>query len=158
MISRATMENSTEVPQKLKNRIIMLLLLFAKSCPTLCNSMDCSPPGSSVHGILQVRMLEWVAISFSRGSSQSRDQTQVFCIAGRLFTVWATRESNPAIPLLRLYTKKSKTLTQKGTFTPVFTAALFTIAMILKQSNYLSMDKWRKKMWYTYIQWNIVQP
>ena len=52
--------------------------------------MDCSPPGSSVHGILQARILEWVAISFSRGSSQPRDRTQISCIAGRLYTVWAT--------------------------------------------------------------------
>ena len=53
--------------------------------------MDCSPPGSSVLGILQVRILEWVAIPFSRGSSPPRDQTQVSCIAGRFFTVWASR-------------------------------------------------------------------
>ena len=52
--------------------------------------MDCSPPGSSVHGILQARILEWVAIPFSRGSSRPRDQTQVSCTAGGLFTVWAT--------------------------------------------------------------------
>ena len=50
--------------------------------------MDCSPPGSSVYGILQARILEWVAISFSRGSSQPRDQTQVSHIAGRLLTNW----------------------------------------------------------------------
>ena len=55
--------------------------------------MDCSPPGSSVHGILQARILEWVAISFSRGSSQPRDRTQVFRIAGRRFNLWATREA-----------------------------------------------------------------
>ena len=47
------------------------------SCPTLCDPMDCSPPGSSVHGIFQARILEWVAISFSRVSSQPRDQTRV---------------------------------------------------------------------------------
>ena len=56
--------------------------------------MDCSPPGSSVHGILQARILEWVAISFSRGSSQPRDRTQVSRIfAGRPFNLWATREA-----------------------------------------------------------------
>ena len=65
----------------------------AQSCPTLCDPMDCSPPGSSIHGILQARILEWVAISFSRGSSQPRDQTQVSCIAGRRFNFWATREA-----------------------------------------------------------------
>ena len=55
--------------------------------------MDCSPPGSSVHEIFQARILEWVAISFSRGSSQPRDQTQVSCSAGRSFTDGATREA-----------------------------------------------------------------
>ena len=56
--------------------------------------MDCNAPGSSVHGILQARILEWVAIPFSRGSSWTRDRTQVSSIAGRFFTVWATREAN----------------------------------------------------------------
>ena len=65
----------------------------AQSCPTLCDPVDCSLPGSSVHGILQARILEWVAISFSRGSSQPRDQTQVSHIAGRYSTLWATREA-----------------------------------------------------------------
>ena len=51
----------------------------------LCDPMDCSPPGFSVHGILQARILDWVAISFSRGSSQPRDWTWVSCIAGRFF-------------------------------------------------------------------------
>ena len=55
--------------------------------------MDSSPPDSSVHGILQARILEWVAISFFRGSFQPRDRTQVSCIAGGLFTNWATREA-----------------------------------------------------------------
>ena len=54
-------------------------------CPTLCDPTDCSPPGSSVHGILQARIREWVAIPFSRESSQPRDWTWVFCIAGRFF-------------------------------------------------------------------------
>ena len=58
-------------------------VLVAQSCPTLCDSMDCSPPGSFVHGILQARILGWLAISFSRGSSRPRDQTQASCIAGR---------------------------------------------------------------------------
>ena len=48
-----------------------------RSCPLLCDPMDCSPPGSSVHGIFQTRILEWVAISFSRQSSQPRDQTHI---------------------------------------------------------------------------------
>ena len=64
----------------------------AQWCPTLCDPMDCSLPGSSIHGIFQARVLEWVAISFSRGSSWPRDWTQVSRIAGRRFTIWATRE------------------------------------------------------------------
>ena len=60
--------------------------LFTKSYPTLCDPMDCSPPGSSVHGILQAIILEWFAISFSRGSSQPREQTWVSCTADRFFT------------------------------------------------------------------------
>ena len=59
--------------------------LVAESCPTLCDPTDCSPPDSSVHGILQARILEWVAMSFSRGSSKPRDQTQDPYIASRLF-------------------------------------------------------------------------
>ena len=55
--------------------------------------MDCSLPGSSVHGILQARILEWIAISFSRGSSWPRDQTQISCIAGRFFAIWAIGKS-----------------------------------------------------------------
>ena len=50
-------------------------VLVTQSCPTLCDPMNCSPPGASVHEILQARILEWVAISFSRGSSPPRDQT-----------------------------------------------------------------------------------
>ena len=67
--------------------------LVSQLCPTLCDPMDyCSPPGSSTHGILQARILEWVAIPFSRESSQPSDRTQISCIVGRFFTIWATRE------------------------------------------------------------------
>ena len=65
----------------------------AQWCPTLCNPMDCSPPGSSVHGISQTRILEGVVIPSSRGSSQPRDRTQVSHIVGGFFTDWATREA-----------------------------------------------------------------
>ena len=50
-------------------------------------TLDCSPPGSSVHGILQTRILEWIAMPSSRASSQPRDGTRIFCIAGRFFTI-----------------------------------------------------------------------
>ena len=69
-----------------------MCVLVAQSCPTLCNSMDCSPPGSCIHRILQARILEWVAISFSRSTFLPRDWTRVSWTAGRFFTIWATRE------------------------------------------------------------------
>ena len=69
-----------------------LFILVVQSCLTLCNPMGCSQPGSSVHGVLQARILEWVAIPFSRGCSPSRDGIQVSCIACRFFTIWATWE------------------------------------------------------------------
>ena len=62
-------------------------VLIAQLCLTLCHPMDCSPPCSSVHGILQARILEWVAMPSSRASFQPRDQTPVSCIAGRFFRV-----------------------------------------------------------------------
>ena len=65
----------------------------AQSCPTLCHPMNCSPAGFSVYGILQARILEWIAIPFSRGSSWPRDWTQVSCIAGSFFTIWTTGKS-----------------------------------------------------------------
>ena len=62
--------------------------LVTKLYPTLCNPMYCSLPGSSIHGISQARILDWVAMSFSRGSSWPRDRTQVSRIAGRCFNLW----------------------------------------------------------------------
>ena len=79
--------------------------VFSQLCPfkrsesrsvvsDFCDPMDCSPPGSSVHGILLARILEWVAITFFRGSSRPRDGTWVSCIlTGRFFTVWAIKEA-----------------------------------------------------------------
>ena len=66
--------------------------VFVKSCLTLWDPRNCSPPGSSVHGILQAKILQWVAILFSRGSSQPGDQIPFSCITGGFFTLWATRE------------------------------------------------------------------
>ena len=62
-------------------------VLVPQLCLTLCNPMNCNPPGSSIHGILQARILEWVAISFSRASSQPRDRTEVSLIGGRRFNL-----------------------------------------------------------------------
>ena len=74
----------------------------AQSYLTPSDTMDCSPPGSSVCGILQARILEWIAIPFSRGSSQPRDRTLVSCIIGRFFTIQATWEANEAQSLLEV--------------------------------------------------------
>ena len=67
--------------------------LVAQLCPTLCDPVDCSPPGSPVHGILQARTLEWVVMPSSRRFSQPRDQTPVSWIAGKFFTDWDTRKA-----------------------------------------------------------------
>ena len=69
----------------------------SQSCPPLYNPMDCSLPGSSIYGIFQARILEWVAISFCRRSSQPRGWTRVSHIVGRCFTIWATREVSKGV-------------------------------------------------------------
>ena len=86
--------------------------LIIKLYPTLCDPTDCSLPGSSVHRILQARILEWVVISFSRGSFQPRDQTlqAVSCIVGRFFTYWATREALNPSQTLKFYPSPAKTI------------------------------------------------
>ena len=73
---------------------IHVCVLVAQSCPTLSNALDCSLPGSSLHGIFQATGYEWVAFPFSKGSSQPRDLTQVSYIIGKSFTIWP-----PANPL-----------------------------------------------------------
>ena len=80
---------------------VCLYVLLSQSYPTLCDLMDCSFP-SFVHGILQARILEWVAIPFSRGSSWPRFRTQVYHIADRFFTIWATREAHIAYKTLEM--------------------------------------------------------
>jgi len=127
-------------------------VLVAQSCLTLLDPMDCGPPGSFVHGILQARILEWTAIPFSRGSSWPRDPTRVSCIAGRFFTLKTKKLKielpyDPAIPLLDIYPEKN--IIQKDTLTPIFTAVLFTIAT-RKQSKCPSTEEWIKNLWYIY--------
>ena len=70
----------------------------AKSCPTPCDPMDCSPPGSSVYGIFWARILEWVAVSSSRGSSRPRDQTCISCIGRRILYHCDTWEARSYLP------------------------------------------------------------
>ena len=79
-----TVRTTRKVATMVKARIFIALV--AQSRLTLCDPVDCTPPGSSAHGISQARVLEWVAISFSRGSSQPRDQTQLSCSAGGFLT------------------------------------------------------------------------
>ena len=67
--------------------------LVSQLSPTLCNPKDCSPPGSPVHGDSQARILQWISVPSSRGSSQPRDQTQASHIAGRFFTIWVIWEA-----------------------------------------------------------------
>ena len=85
-LERPWITKSTDPQVKLKESEV------AQSCLTLCVPMDCSLPGSSVHGIFQARILGWGAISFSRGSSQPRDWTWVSLTVDRHFTIWAIRE------------------------------------------------------------------
>ena len=79
-------ENEYEMPRNPLDSSCRYCVQSLQSCLTVCDPMDYSPPGSSVLGISQARTLEWLDISFSKGSSQPRDQTQVSCIAGRFFT------------------------------------------------------------------------
>ena len=80
-------------------------VLVAQSCLTLWDPMDYSPPSSSVHEILQTKILEWVSIPFPRGSSPPRDQTWVSCTAGRFFTIWASKEAHEHAAVLS-YSRK----------------------------------------------------
>ena len=75
------------------NLILCFLVLSLSHVQLFCNPEDCSPPGSSVHGIFQARIPEWVTISFSRWSSKTRDWLQIVCIGRWVFYHWATREA-----------------------------------------------------------------
>ena len=87
---------------------VCVCVLCAQLCPILCDLVDCSPPGSSVHGILQARILEWVAISYSRGSSRPRKQTGFSCAGRRILHHCTTRE------VVKLYLKSLEAGCQEG--------------------------------------------
>ena len=92
-INSNVLEINHRIPRPMwSNGTCKVKVLVAQLCPTLCDPMDSSLPGSSVHGILQARILEWVAIPFSRESSWPRDWTRVSRASGRFFTVWVARE------------------------------------------------------------------
>ena len=102
----------------------------AQSCPTLCDPMDCNPSGSSVPGIFQARILEWVVISFSRGSSQPRNRTHISCIPGRFFTT-----SHPGSPIMQF---RDIVLRTRSSWSPVVSICLSTMAANHKHGFYLS--------------------
>ena len=81
-------------------------VLVTLSCPTLCDPKDCNPPGSSVHGILQTRILEWVAIPFLKGSSKFRNRTEFSCTAGRFFTT--EPPGKPTLSIKEFYFSQQK--------------------------------------------------
>ena len=109
---------------------------IAQLCLTLWDTMDHNLPGSSIQGIFQARVLEWVAISFSRGSSQPSDWTRVSGIAGRRFTVWATREAiSPSLMFLILVK-----------FNKPWTNELKTPSVLcFKQLTSVFRDEWRRE-------------
>ena len=94
-------------PTAVPEFLLLPQVLVIQSCLTLCDPMDCSLPGSSIHGILWARILAWVTMPSSRGSSRPRDQTWIFCIAGTFFTIWATREA-PITPQFKKEGERDK--------------------------------------------------
>ena len=131
--------------------------LVIQSCPTFCEHIVCSLPGSSVHGSSQARKLEWVAIPFSRGSSWPRDRTQASCIKGRLFTVWATRDALMTFTLLlNVKVREINTYTLNKTVKIKQIHRVFNL--IKYTTKYISQCKWMGKFlkitvyqWYIYI-------
>ena len=133
----------------------MVVVKVTQLCLTLCDPMDYTE-----HGILQARIQEWVAFSFSRGSSPPRNHTHVSRIAGRLFTTWATREAQIVwrflkklktelpydpdfhIPIAGYILEENENTNSKDTCIPMFIAALFTIAKIWKQTKCPSPGEW----------------
>ena len=108
----------------------------AQSCPTLCDPMD-----NTVHGILQARILEWVVFTFSRGSSQPRDRTQVSCVAGGLFTSWATREAPTlcrGICKIHTYTHTHTHTYSHTCISLTFLSGLYLMTLALYATNNLS--------------------
>ena len=116
--------------------IFTLKVKVAQLCPSLCDPMDCSPSGSSVHGIHQARILDWVAVPFSKGFLQLWRRTQVSHIAGGFFTSWATREAQE-------YTGVGSLFLLQGIFpTQELNQSLLHCRWNLYQLSYLTLIKW----------------
>ena len=112
--------------------------------------MDCSLPGSSIHGILQARVLEWVAISFSRGSSQPGDQTQVSRIAGRRFTIWATREAHTLCVFYHNKTKMKLKQANKNLSSQSHISVMLDVWTIFSFCHLSPQCQWQNKATETY--------
>ena len=109
------------------------------SCVQLfATPVDCSPPGSSIHGSLQARILEGVAIPFSKGSSWPRNQTQVSCIVGRFFTFWATRE-DPSVEQFNVFLSffYNKTEPKFEELTAEMSERLWTLVLLFCWCDYI---------------------
>ena len=132
--------------------------MCAQSCLTLCDPMDCSPPGCSVHGISQARILEWIAISYFRGSSQKGLNLHLFAspaLAGRFFTTWATGEaSGSPTHLLRHSAKSSlnnhicKTCKYLDGDTSL---SVMSISLVLSDGGNLSLSEEMLFHWYKWV-------
>ena len=123
-------------------------LLVTQSCPTLSDPMVCSPPGSSVHGIFQARILKWVAISFSRRSSRPRDWTRISCTVGRFFTNWVTRKPSVGLlPCRKGKKKKRERERERGRMvsSPSFRSTTFPQGPLLAEFNSSPVSK--NKVW-----------
>ena len=118
-----------------------------QSNPTFCSPMDCSLPGSSVQRILQARILEWAAIPFSRESSQPKDWTWISSIAGRFFTVWATREAIWELPKCDVDTQSEKILLEKMTPIDLLKAGMPQTFNLLKKKKRAISAKWNAIKW-----------
>ena len=117
-----------------------------QSCLTLCDPMDCSPPVSSIHGILQARILKWVAVPFSRRSFQPRDGTQISHNAGRFFflTIWATRDLSglQQYAIYSVYRVGSLGWTQWGGPTAVLTGLTYVPAVSCHPDESSASEGW----------------
>ena len=116
-------------------------------CLTLCDPMDCSPPGSSVHGIFQAGILEWVATPLSRGSSRPRDWPQVSCIAGPFFTIWATKEALNEVRSIQKVKSSIQIYLSNKCLLRILAKA---VSCVVSGINHRDKDQWLSLRW-----WNL---
>ena len=120
-------------------------VLVTQTCLTLYNPVDCNQLGSSFHGIFQARILEWVVIPFSTGSSRPRDQTQISCIAGGFLTIWAPREALFCVCVFKSYSLQlTCAFIAPGTLSFLLRVIFSEMSHSLKQSTHsiIFAEKW----------------